>query len=326
MDIAEISKNVEEQSMVFRQIMAEIGKVVVGQRNLVEKMLIGLLCDGHLLLEGLPGLAKTTAVKTLAATIRTTFQRIQFTPDLLPADIVGTQIYRPDNHSFEIRKGPIFHNIILADEINRAPAKVQSALLEAMQEKQVTIGGETFSLDNPFIVLATQNPIEQEGTYPLPEAQIDRFMLKIKVDYPQADEEKQIMERVYNGAAEKVNGVVDVSQIEATRETIKSIHMEEKVIDYIVRISRATRNPEEFSLDIGPMISYGASPRASIWLGVASKAHAFLEGRGYVTPHDIKSIAPDVLRHRIILSYEAEADGKSTDDLIDVILQRIEVP
>jgi len=326
MDIQEITGKVEKESVVLRQIMAEIEKVVVGQRNLMERMLIGLLCDGHLLLEGLPGLAKTTAVKTLAATIRTTFQRIQFTPDLLPADILGTQVYRPDTATFEIKKGPIFHNIILADEINRAPAKVQSALLEAMQEKQVTIGGETFLLDRPFLVLATQNPIEQEGTYPLPEAQIDRFMLKIRVDYPTATEEKEIMERVNRGVFENVSGIVDVSRIQSATEVMQSIHMEEKITDYIVNISRATRNPEEFGLDLGPMISYGASPRASIWLGQAARAHAFLNGRGYVTPQDVKSMAPDVLRHRIILSYEAEADGKSTDDLISILLERIEVP
>jgi MoxR-like ATPase len=326
MDIQEITGKVEKESVVLRQIMAEIEKVVVGRRNLMERMLIGLLCGGHLLLEGLPGLAKTTAVKTLAATIRTTFQRIQFTPDLLPADILGTQVYRPDTATFEIKKGPIFHNIILADEINRAPAKVQSALLEAMQEKQVTIGGKTFLLGRPFLVLATQNPIEQEGTYPLPEAQIDRFMLKIRVDYPTATEEKEIMERVNRGVFENVSGVVDVSRIESATEVMQSIHMEEKITDYIVNISRATRNPEEFGLDLGPMISYGASPRASIWLGQAARAHAFLNGRGYVTPQDVKSMAPDVLRHRIILSYEAEAEGKSTDDLISILLERIEVP
>ena len=326
MDIQEITQRVERESVLLRQIMVEIEKVVVGQRNLVERLLIGLLCDGHLLLEGLPGLAKTTAVKTLAGAIRTTFQRIQFTPDLLPADILGTQVYRPDNGSFEIKKGPVFHNIILADEINRAPAKVQSALLEAMQERQVTIGETTFQLDRPFLVLATQNPIEQEGTYPLPEAQIDRFMLKIKVEYPSAEEEKEIMARVCGGVGDKVNGVVEVPQIESARETMRSIHMEEKIVDYIVRISRATRNSEGLGLEIGPMIAYGASPRASIWLGLAARAHAFLNGRGYVTPQDVKSMAPDVLRHRIILSYEAEAEGKTTDDLTTTILERIEVP
>ncbi|MBL6968022.1 MAG: MoxR family ATPase [Proteobacteria bacterium] len=326
MDIQEITRRVEKDSLIVRQIMAGIEKVIVGQRYLIERMLIGLLCDGHLLLEGLPGLAKTTAVKTLAATIRTTFQRIQFTPDLLPADILGTQFFRPDTATFEIKKGPIFHNIILADEINRAPAKVQSALLEAMQELQITIGETTFQLARPFLVLATQNPIEQEGTYPLPEAQIDRFMLKIRVDYPSAEEEKEIMERVYGGATEEIQGVVDVDQIRAAHETMMSIHMEERIMDYIVRISMATRNPGKFGLDIAPMISYGASPRASIWLGLAARAHAFLSGRGYVTPQDVKSMAPDVLRHRIILSYEAEAEEKSTDDLIKILLERIEVP
>ncbi len=327
MDIQEITKRVEKENVVLRQITAEIGKVIVGQKRLIERMLTGLLCDGHLLLEGVPGLAKTTAVKTIAAVIRTTFQRIQFTPDLLPADILGTQVYRPDTGSFEIKKGPIFHNIILADEINRAPAKVQSALLEAMQERQVTISETTFPLAWPFLVFATQNPIEQEGTYPLPEAQIDRFMLKIKVDYPSPDEEKEIMDRVYKAAAENVHAVVEVSQIKSAKQTIQSIHMEEKIVDYIVSIATASRNPEAFGLaDIAPMIAYGASPRASIWLGLASRAHAFLNGRGYVTPQDVKSMAPDVLRHRILLSYEAEAEEKSTDDLIKVLLERIEVP
>jgi len=326
MDIQEITQRVEKESLVLRQIMAGIEKVIVGQRNLIERMLIGLLCDGHLLLEGLPGLAKTTAVKTLAATINTTFQRIQFTPDLLPADILGTQFYRPDTATFEIKKGPIFHNIILADEINRAPAKVQSALLEAMQERQITIGETTFPLARPFLVLATQNPIEQEGTYPLPEAQIDRFMLKIKVDYPSAEEEKEIMERVYGGVVEDIEGIVDVAEIRSASETMNAIHMEERIMDYIVRLTMATRNPKEFDLDIASMISYGASPRASIWLGLASRAHAFLSGRGYVTPQDVKSMAPDVLRHRIILSYEAEAEEMSSDDLIKTLLERIEVP
>ncbi len=326
MDIQQITARVERDSAILRQIKAEVEKVVVGQRHLVERMLIGLLCDGHLLLEGVPGLAKTTAVKALAKTIKTTFQRIQFTPDLLPGDILGTQVYRPDSSSFEIKKGPIFHNIILADEINRAPAKVQSALLEAMQERQVTIGAKTFQLDNPFLVLATQNPIEQEGTYPLPEAQIDRFMLKITVDYPSAEEEKEIMARVYQGAADNVSGVVDPAEIEAARETMRSIHMEEKIVDYIVRITRATRNSNEFGLGFDDMVSYGASPRASIWLGMAARAQAFLTGRGYVTPQDVKSLAADVLRHRIILSYVAEAEGTSTDDIIKSLLERIEVP
>jgi MoxR-like ATPase len=326
MDIQEITQTVEKESIVIRQIMAEVEKIIVGQRELLDRMLIGLLCGGHLLLEGLPGLAKTTAVKSLATAIKTSFQRIQFTPDLLPADILGTQIYRPDKGTFEIKQGPIFNNIILADEINRAPAKVQSALLEAMQEHQVTIGEQTFFLDNPFLVLATQNPIEQEGTYPLPEAQIDRFMLKIKVDYPSTEEEKEIMNRVYSEAAENISGVVAISDIDTAKAAMRSIHMEEKIMDYIVRLSGATRKPDDFGLEIGPMISYGASPRASIWLGMAARAHAFLCGRGYVTPQDVKSMAPDVLRHRIILSYEAEAEGKTTDDLIEILLERIEVP
>jgi MoxR-like ATPase len=326
MDIQEITQQVEKEIVVVRRIRAEIEKVVVGQRELIDRMLIGLLCDGHILIEGLPGLAKTTAVKTLAATIRTSFQRIQFTPDLLPADILGTQVYRPDTATFEIKKGPIFHNIILADEINRAPAKVQSALLEAMQEQQVTIGQQTFPLGKPFLVLATQNPIEHEGTYPLPEAQIDRFMMKIKVGYPSAEEEKKIMARVYDGAADQVTGVVEFAQVAAASRTMRMIHMEEKVVDYIIRLSSATRNPKEFGLDIAPMINFGASPRASIWLGLAARASAFLNGRGYVTPQDVKSLAPDVLRHRILLSYEAEAEGRTTDDLIKVLLERIEVP
>ena len=326
MDIQEITDRIEKESVVFRQIVVEMEKVLVGQKNLVERMLIGLLCDGHLLLEGLPGLAKTTAVRSLAAAIKTRFQRIQFTPDLLPADILGTQIYRPDNASFEVKKGPIFHNIILADEINRAPAKVQSALLEAMQERQVTIGEETFFLERPFLVLATQNPIEQEGTYPLPEAQIDRFMLKIKVDYPSEQEEKEIMIRSQQELPEGITGVAEVAYIGSARKTMRSIHMEGKIVDYIVRMTRATRDPEAFGLDLAPMISYGASPRASIWLGMAAQAHAFLKGRGFVTPQDVKSMAPDVLRHRLILSYEAEAEGKSTDDVIGTLLERIEVP
>lgn len=326
MDIQEITQKVEKESVILRKILSEIEKVIVGQKILLERMLIGLLCDGHLLLEGLPGLAKTTAVRALAATISTSFQRIQFTPDLLPADILGTQIYRPDSGRFEIRKGPVFHNIILADEINRAPAKVQSALLEAMQERQVTIGEETFRLDRPFLVLATQNPIEQEGTYPLPEAQVDRFMMKIKVNYPTAEEEKLIMLRAEGIDIDGLAGVLSVDELAALKETVGSIYMEEKLIDYIVRISRATRRPDEAGLNIGSMITYGASPRASIWLAGAARAHAFLSGRGYVTPQDIKTMAPDVLRHRIILSYEAEAEGKTSDDIISTILDRIEVP
>ncbi len=326
MDIQEITEKVEQESVVIRQIMANMEKVIVGQRYLIERMIIGLLCEGHLLLEGLPGLAKTTAVKALATTIQTTFQRIQFTPDLLPADILGTQFYRPDTATFEIKKGPIFHNIILADEINRAPAKVQSALLEAMQELQITIGETTFTLDRPFLVLATQNPIEQEGTYPLPEAQIDRFMMKVKVDYPSAEEEREIMTRVYDGIQAQMTGVIDCAQIRRAGDTMRAIHMEDRIMDYVVRLVRATREPEAFGLELAPMIQYGASPRASIWLGMAARAHAFVSGRGYVTPQDVKTMAPDILRHRVILSYEAEAEEKTTDDLIEVLLERIEVP
>lgn len=326
MDIQEITRAVERESVVIRQIMANIEKVIVGQKYLIERMIIGLLCDGHLLLEGLPGLAKTTAVKSLATTIQTTFQRIQFTPDLLPADILGTQFYRPDTATFEIKKGPVFHNIILADEINRAPAKVQSALLEAMQELQITIGETTFTLQKPFLVLATQNPIEQEGTYPLPEAQIDRFMMKIKVDYPSAEEEREIMTRVYGGVENQMSAVVDWTRIARAGQTMRAIHMEDRIMDYVVRLVRATREPEAFGLELAPMIHYGASPRASIWLGLAARAHAFVSGRGYVTPQDVKTMAPDILRHRIILSYEAEAEEKTTDDLIHVLLERIEVP
>ena len=326
MDIQEITRAVEQESVVVRQIMANMEKVIVGQRYLIERMIIGLLCDGHLLLEGLPGLAKTTAVKALATTVQTTFQRIQFTPDLLPADILGTQFYRPDTATFEIKKGPIFHNIILADEINRAPAKVQSALLEAMQELQITIGETTFSLEKPFLVLATQNPIEQEGTYPLPEAQIDRFMMKIRVDYPSAEEEREIMTRVYGGVEDRMAGAVDWARIAQAGQTMRAIHMEDRIMDYVVQLVRATREPEAFGLELAPMIQYGASPRASIWLGLAARAHAFVSGRGYVTPQDVKTMAPDILRHRIILSYEAEAEEKTTDDLIEVLLERLEVP
>jgi MoxR-like ATPase len=326
MDITEITRQVEKESVFIRQVVSEIEKVIVGQSGLINRMLVGLLCEGHLLLEGLPGLAKTTAVKAMAQAIDTSFKRIQFTPDLLPADIIGTQIYRPDNCTFEVNKGPIFNNIILADEINRAPAKVQSALLEAMQEHQVTIRDATFKLGDPFLVMATQNPIEQEGTYPLPEAQVDRFMMKIKVDYPSAEEEKEIVKRTRTGTDINAAAVVGVSALKSARKTLAGIHMEERLVDYIVRLTQATRNPKEFGMDIGPMVSYGASPRASIWLESAARAQAFLNGRGYVTPQDVKSMAPDVYRHRIILSYEAEAEGRTTDDIIHEVLERVEVP
>jgi MoxR-like ATPase len=326
MDIQKVTEQVEKESAVIKQLMVELEKVIVGQKDLIENLIIGLLCEGHLLLEGLPGLAKTTAVRTLAAAVNTRFQRIQFTPDLLPADILGTQIFRPDTGRFETRKGPIFNNIILADEINRAPAKVQSALLEAMQERQVTIGPDTFKLDTPFMVLATQNPIEQEGTYPLPEAQTDRFMLKLLVDYPSDVEEKEIMNRVYNGVNENLCGATAFNALQPIQAIAENIHMEEKVTDYIIKLVQATRYPEKADFDAVHLISYGASPRASIYLGKTAKAHALINGRAYVTPQDVKRMAPAVLRHRLILSYEAEAEGVTTDAIIGRLLERIEVP
>jgi len=326
MDIRKIGEQVEKESPVIRQVMAEVEKVIVGQKGLIEKLVIGLLCQAHLLLEGLPGLAKTTAIKALAGAVSARFRRIQFTPDLLPADILGTQVFRPDTGRFEIQKGPIFHNLILADEINRAPAKVQSALLEAMQERQITLGGSTFKLERPFMVLATQNPIEQEGTYPLPEAQIDRFMLKVQVGYPTAPEEKEIMHRVYRGINEHKAAPLETDALARAADVIEAIHMEEKIYDYIVRLVHATRDPGAYGLDLGPFIRYGASPRASIYLGKAARAHAFLNGRGYVIPQDVKYLTPDVLRHRILLSYEAEAEGITSEDLVVRLLERIEVP
>lgn len=326
MEIHQIAQEVEKQSMVIRQVMAQMEKVIVGQQDLIERLMIGLLCDGHLLLEGLPGLAKTTAIRTLAAAVDVGFQRIQFTPDLLPADILGTQIYRPDTGKFVIRKGPIFNNIILADEINRAPAKVQSALLEAMSERQITLAGATFLLEPPFMVLATQNPIEQEGTYPLPEAQVDRFMLKVNVDYPTPAQEKEIMSRVHEGVTEKAVAAVSQKDLQKAKDVAHAIHVEEKIVDYIISLVRATRDPDQFGLDAGHLIRYGASPRASIYMGAAARAHAFINSRAYVIPQDVKAIAPDVLRHRIIVSYEAEAEGENSDKIIEKLLERIEVP
>jgi len=328
MDIQEITRAVEQESVVVRQVMANMEKVIVGQRYLIERMIIGLLCDGHLLLEGLPGLAKTTAVKALATTVQTTFQRIQFTPDLLPADILGTQFYRPDTATFEIKKGPIFHNIILADEINRAPAKVQSALLESMQERQVTISDTTYPLPKPFLVMATQNPIEQEGTYPLPEAQVDRFMLKLLIDYPSREEEMQVMERMVPNDDIPVKAVMNPKDILEIRKTVKDIHVETKIKDYILDLVFATREPEKFKnlKELSDLIDYGASPRASIYLAQAAKAHAFLEHRGYVTPDDIKAIGKDILRHRIILTYEAEAEQITQEDIVNRLFDEIEVP
>ncbi|MDD4518847.1 MAG: AAA family ATPase [Limnochordia bacterium] len=314
--------------MLVNRVVTQFSQVIVGQDYLIERLLIGLLANGHVLLEGVPGLAKTLAVRTLAASIAARFQRLQFTPDLLPADLLGTQIYNPQTGEFSTRKGPIFANIILADEINRAPAKVQSALLEAMQERQVTIGDQTFPLEEPFLVLATQNPIEQEGTYPLPEAQLDRFMLKLKVGYPSKEEEKKILEKQAKTNPQfQLKPVIKPSDILEARALVDEIYVDNKVKDYIVDIIFATREPEEYGLSsLEEYIEWGASPRASICLTLASKAHAFIKGRGYVTPHDVKSIGWDVLRHRIMLTYEAEADEITVDDVIDTIFDEVPVP
>ncbi len=324
--VQEVTDQVKEMEPMVQDVFSEIGKVIVGQRRMLERLLIGILADGHILLEGVPGLAKTTAVKCLAQTIHTRFQRIQFTPDLLPADLVGTQIYRPREGDFVVKKGPIHANIILADEINRAPAKVQSALLEAMQEKQVTIGEVTFRLEEPFMVLATQNPIEQEGTYPLPEAQVDRFMLKLVVTYPSREEELAIMNQQARREKPEVKPVLSPADILKAREIADRIYVDEKIQGYIVDIVLATRDPKAFGLDMGNLIQYGASPRASIYLNQAAKAYAFLQGRGYVTPQDVKTIGPDVLRHRILLSYEAEAEDVTPDDAVARLFEHIEVP
>ena len=326
-DVSRIGELVAEKGEFVRSILNEFDKVIVGQRYMVERMLVALLSNGHILLEGVPGLAKTMAVTVLAKVIKADFKRIQFTPDLLPADLTGTQIYRQSDGEFYTRKGPIFANLILADEINRAPAKVQSALLEAMQERQVTIGDQTFEVPQPFLVLATQNPIEQEGTYPLPEAQLDRFMLKIKVDYPSKDEERKILDRMAaTNTKIDVNGVIEREEIVAAREVVDAIYIDDKIKDYIVNIVFATREPEKYGLKLSNYISYGASPRASIFLAVAAKAIAFIQGRGYVTPQDVKTIGMDVLRHRVIVSYEAEAEEKTSEDVIHEIFDNIEVP
>jgi MoxR-like ATPase len=312
---------------LVHNVVREVGKRVVGQEYMVERLLISLLTGGHVLLEGVPGLAKTLTVRTLAETIATTFSRIQFTPDLLPADVVGTQVYDQSTGKFNVKQGPIFANIILADEINRAPAKVQAALLEAMQEKQVTIGGTTYKLEEPFLVLATQNPIEQEGTYPLPEAQVDRFMLKLHVGYPSRDEEKEIMRRMASGEPIPIRNVATPQEIMAARHRISELYMDERIVDYIVDIVHATRAPTEAGLkDLAPLIEYGASPRATIALAQASRAHAFLRGRAFVTPDDVKAIAFDVLRHRVLTTYEAEAEEVTSDDVVRRVLDKIESP
>ncbi len=325
-DIRAINETVRKESVFVEEMFGEISKVIVGQRYLLDRLMVGLLSDGHILLEGVPGLAKTLAVKTLSETIDAKFQRIQFTPDLLPSDLIGTLIYNPKSGDFTVRKGPIFANIVLADEINRAPAKVQSALLEAMQEKQVTIGETTHMLPSPFLVLATQNPIEQEGTYPLPEAQVDRFMLKLSITYPSREEEKLILEKKQI-APEKVRHIITPERIEQVRQVVRDVYMDEKIKGYILDLVFATREPEKFNLsDMKSLLSYGASPRATIALATAAKAFAFLKGRGYVTPEDIKSIGPDVLRHRLIPSFEAEAENKTSDDLLRQIFDVVEVP
>lgn len=326
-DIRELNERIQRESAFINLLMMEVGKVIVGQKYMIERLLIGLLSNGHVLLEGVPGLAKTLSVKTLAAAIQAKFQRIQFTPDLLPADLTGTMIFNQRNGDFTVRKGPIFANFILADEINRAPAKVQSALLEAMQERQVTIGEQTFPLDEPFVVLATQNPIEQEGTYPLPEAQVDRFMLKIRIDYPDRQEEQQIMRQNITNSQPPVLATVSPSDILKARSVVQDVYMDEKIERYILDIVFATRRPKEFKLEkLAPLIEYGASPRASINLALAAKAYAFIKQRGYVIPEDVRSICHDVLRHRISVTYEAEAENVTSESLINEILNTIEVP
>ncbi len=322
-----INDKVKEESAFIADLRAEIAKVIVGQQYLVDRLLLGLLANGHILLEGVPGLAKTLSVKTLAACLNADFSRIQFTPDLLPADLIGTLIYNPKEGSFSTKKGPVFANIILADEINRAPAKVQSALLEAMQEKQVTLGSETYALPSPFLVLATENPIEQEGTYPLPEAQVDRFMLKLNISYPSLDEEKKIMEAMGKTDSHvEVQPVIQPADVFRARAVIDDIYMDEKIKDYILSIIFATREPEKYRLDIKPYIRYGASPRATIYLSIAARAYAFLQGRGYVTPQDVKSIAPDIMRHRVLITYEAEAEELTAEMIVDNILSELPVP
>ncbi len=326
-DVQEINRVVCDLRARLDPLYAEMEKVIVGQRGMIDRLLVGLLTGGHILLEGVPGLAKTLAVRTLAQALRLSFSRIQFTPDLLPADVIGTQIYNPRSGEFSIKKGPIFANLVLADEINRAPAKVQSALLEAMQEKQVTIGDKSYPLDIPFLVLATQNPIEQEGTYPLPEAQVDRFMLKLKLTYPSKEDELVILERM--SAIEPkwtIDSVLGPSDVSSLRSVLDRIYVDDKIKRYIVDIVHATRKPADYNLDLAPYIQYGASPRATIFLARAAKAQAFLDGRGYVTPQDVKSIGPDVLRHRVSVTYEAEAEDITSESLLQRIFDSLKVP
>jgi MoxR-like ATPase len=326
-DIKEINDKIEKESAFVDLLTLEMNKVIVGQKHMVERLLIGLLGKGHILLEGVPGLAKTLAINTLSQAVKGSFSRIQFTPDLLPADVIGTMIYNIKENDFSIKKGPIFANFVLADEINRAPAKVQSALLEAMQEKQVTIGDKTFRLQEPFLVMATQNPVEQEGTYPLPEAQVDRFMLKAVIDYPKLDEEQLIVRNNLNSNNAQVKPVVTTRQILSAQETVKEVYMDEKIENYILNLIFATRYPEKYNLEsIKPLISFGASPRGSINLAIAAKCHAFLRRRGYVIPEDVRAIIYDILRHRIGLTYEAEAENVTSEDIITQIINEVEVP
>jgi len=326
-DVKQIGEKVEQESATVRRCREQIERIIVGQTYLIDRLLVGLLCNQHVLIEGVPGLAKTLSVTTLAKAMQASFQRVQFTPDLLPADLIGTLIYNPKTGDFTTKTGPIFANIILADEINRAPAKVQSALLEAMQERQVTIGDNSHKLPEPFMVLATQNPIEQEGTYPLPEAQVDRFMLKLKVTYPSKEEEHEILRRMATSSPKlDVDPVLAPEDVVRLRALADEIYMDEKIQDYIVNVVHASREPKEYELDIEDLIMYGASPRATIFLTMASKAHAFLQGRGYVTPQDVKSIGMDVLRHRVIITYEAEAEEKTSEDVVRQIFDTVEVP
>jgi MoxR-like ATPase len=326
-DIKQIQALVETEAAFVERLTSQISSVVVGQKYLIERLLMGILADGHILIEGVPGLAKTLSVKTLADSIQAKFQRLQFTPDLLPADLIGTLIYNPQKAEFSVRKGPIFANIVLADEINRAPAKVQSALLEAMQERQVTIGDTTYKLDEPFLVLATQNPIEQEGTYPLPEAQIDRFMFKLKIGYPTPAEEREIMDRNTGAPQTPVQKVVTTADILRARSVLRQVYVDDKVKDYIVNITFATREPQKYGLaEIKDLIAYGGSPRATIYLNLGAKAHAFVRGRGYVTPEDVKAVGPDILRHRVLCTYEAEAEEITSDDIVQKVFNAVEVP
>lgn len=327
-DIKVIHDRIYEQSVFVDRLISEIGKVIVGQQYMIERLLIGLLTNGHILLEGVPGLAKTLAVRTLASTVSARFQRIQFTPDLLPADLTGTMIYQANSGEFIAKKGPVFAHLILADEINRAPAKVQSALLEAMQEHQVTIGDETFPLEDPFLVLATQNPIEQEGTYPLPEAQVDRFMLKLTTTYPRKEEELEILNRMTSGEPAEVDQVVSLEDIVRARSIINRVYMDDKIKQYIVDLVFATRNPEDYGelAEIRDLVEYGASPRATIYLATAARAHAFLRRRGYVTPEDVKSIGMDVMRHRVIVTYEAEAEDMTSEQILQRVFDCVEIP